>query len=60
VSEQPDAAAVQDTADPRSAATTGEGEAEAAEEGAAGACRFCPPEDIQKRWRESFGEAQKP
>jgi tetratricopeptide (TPR) repeat protein len=60
VPEQPDAAAVQDTADPRSATTTGEGEAEAAEEGGASACRFCPPEDIQKRWRESFGEAQKP
>lgn len=22
-------------------------------------CRFCPPEEIQQKWRESFGEAQK-
>lgn len=32
-------------------------DAPAAEEGAAGApsgCRFCPPEEIQRRWRESF------
>ncbi|HNC68138.1 MAG TPA: tetratricopeptide repeat protein, partial [Thauera aminoaromatica] len=29
-------------------------------EGASQGCRFCPPAEIQKRWRESFGEPQKP
>lgn len=23
------------------------------------ACRFCPPEEIQKKWRESFGDTPK-
>lgn len=54
----------QDAVDPRSAApATAAADEEAAAEaadGAASACRFCPPEDIQKRWRDSFGEAQKP
>ncbi|MCK6408354.1 tetratricopeptide repeat protein [Thauera sp.] len=43
----------------RSAATVGEG----AEDGSGtstNACRFCPPEDVQKRWRDSFAEPQKP
>ena len=28
-------------------------------QGVIGGCRFCPPEEIQKKWRESFGEPSK-
>ena len=66
--EQPVATSVPEAAtDARSAAAaaaaTDEGSAaEAAEavDGATSACRFCPPEEIQQRWRDYFDEAQKP
>jgi len=66
--EQPVATSVPEAAtDARSAAAaaaaTDEGSAaEAAEavDGATSACRFCPPAEIQQRWRDYFDEAQKP
>ncbi|HQZ03267.1 MAG TPA: tetratricopeptide repeat protein [Thauera sp.] len=42
------------------AAATDEGDAAEAVDGATSACRFCPPAEIQKRWREYFDEAQQP
>ncbi len=34
-------------------------QAESVDDEANRGCRFCPPEEIQKRWRESFGEPLK-
>ncbi len=35
-------------------------QAESVDEEAIRGCRFCPPDEIQQRWRDSFDEAQKP
>ena len=35
-------------------------QAESVDDEANRGCRFCPPDEIQQRWRDSFGEAQKP
>lgn len=49
------------TSEAESAANSRDGASEAAErplsaEEIERGCRFCPPEEIQRRWRESFGE----
>ena len=61
VPEQPVATSVPEAAtDARSAAATDEGRAAEAADEATSACRFCPPEEIQQRWRDYFDETQKP
>ena len=42
------------------AKTVPDAQAESVDDEANRGCRFCPPDEIQQRWRDSFGEAEKP